>query len=259
METGAVNRLLVISMNTVREHLREKILASLVVFALLLIASSMLLVRFNLGDSRRLILNLGLASLNFFGTVMAIFIGIGLVSREIDSKTIEAVITKPIRRCEFLMGKYIGLVLTLLLNIFLMMAGILMVLTVMDIPIEPVLYKAVPLIFLELMVVTAVALLFSTFTSATLSAICTLAIYAIGHLLEDFKTLSVKFDSGARVLIDVIFYMLPNLEQFNMKGRVIHRLDISAVEMELALGYGILYTAWLLAIAAIIFQRRDFR
>ncbi len=157
-----MSRVLVIGLNTFRENLREKLLYNLVIFALLIIGSSILLERLSLGDTSRLILDLGLAAINIFGVLIAIFIGIGLVSKEIDKKTIYTIISKPVPRYEFLLGKYLGLSITLLVNTLIMLAGFLLVLFFMDVPISVLLFKAVFLIFLELMVVTAVALLFST-------------------------------------------------------------------------------------------------
>jgi Cu-processing system permease protein len=254
-----MNRVLVIGLNTFRENLREKLLYNLVIFALLIIGSSILLERLSLGDTNRLFLDLGLASINIFGVLIAIFIGIGLVSKEIDKKTIYTIISKPVPRYEFLLGKYFGLSITLFVNTLIMLAGFLLVLVYMHVPIELLLFKAVFLIFLELIVVTAVALLFSTFTTPTLSAIFTLAIYVIGHLTGDLKALGAKLEGGGRMFLTGLSYLMPNLENFNIKGRVIHHLDIGGTEFALILGYGILYTMLLLLVAGVIFERRDFR
>ena len=254
-----MSRVLVIGLNTFRENLREKLLYNLVIFALLIIGSSILLERLSLGDTSRLILDLGLAAINIFGVLIAIFIGIGLVSKEIDKKTIYTIISKPVPRYEFLLGKYLGLSITLLVNTLIMLAGFLLVLFYMDVPISLLLFKAVFLIFLELMVVTAVALLFSTFTTPTLSAIFTLSIYVIGHLTGDLKALGTKLEGSGRLFLTGLYYLMPNLENFNIKGRVIHHLEISGTDLALILAYGLLYITLLLLLASVIFQRRDFR
>jgi ABC-type transport system involved in multi-copper enzyme maturation permease subunit len=254
-----MRRILSISLNTFRETLREKLLYNLLIFALLMIGSSILLSRLTLGDANRLILDLGLASINLFGVIIAIFVGIGLVSKEIDKKTIYTIVSKPVPRYEFLLGKYLGLCITLFVNTVIMVAGLLVVLRVMDVPIELVLFKSLLLIFMELLVITAVALLFSTFTSSTLSAIFSLAVYVIGHLSSDFKTLGEKLDIISRAALNGLYYVMPNLERFNLKGHVIHRLDVGMIDMALIVCYGLAYTALLLMAAAIIFQRRDFQ
>lgn len=252
-------RILSIAVNTFRENLREKLLYNLLFFALLMIGSSILLSRITLGDYHRLILDLGLASINLFGVLIAIFVGIGLVSKEVDRKTIYTIVSKPIPRYEFLLGKYCGLVITLFANTIVMVVGLLIVLQVMDVPITSLVFKSLALIFLELMVITAVAVLFSTFTSATLSAIFTLAVYVIGHLSGDLKEFAKKLDEVSQMAVNAIYYTLPNLERFNLKGHVIHHLDFGMADMALTLVYGLTYAAFLLLLASVIFQRRDFQ
>ena len=252
-------RILSIAVNTFRENLREKLLYNLLFFALLMIGSSILLSRITLGDYHRLILDLGLASINLFGVLIAIFVGIGLVSKEVDRKTIYTIVSKPIPRYEFLLGKYCGLVITLFANTVVMVVGLLIVLQVMDVPITSLVFKSLALIFLELMVITAVAVLFSTFTSATLSAIFTLAVYVIGHLSGDLKEFAKKLDEVSEMVVNAIYYTLPNLERFNLKGHVIHHLDFGMADMALTLAYGLTYAAFLLLLASVIFQRRDFQ
>jgi ABC-type transport system involved in multi-copper enzyme maturation permease subunit len=254
-----VARILSISLNTFRENLREKLLYNLLIFALLMIGSSILLSRLTLGDYHRLILDLGLASINIFGVLIAIFVGISLVSKEIDKKTIYTIISKPVPRYAFLLGKYLGLVITLLANTIVMIIGLLIVLQVMDVPITALLFKSLAMIFIELMVITAVALLFSTFTSSTLSAIFPLAIYVIGHLSADLKTFGDKLETMGRGVVNALYYVMPNLERFNLKGHVTNHVDVPTTDLLLTLAYGLSYTAMLLLLSAMIFQRRDFQ
>jgi ABC-type transport system involved in multi-copper enzyme maturation permease subunit len=252
-------KVLSIALNTFRENLRDKLLYNLLIFALLMIGSSLLLMRLTLGEFHRLLLDIGLGSVNIFSVLIAIFVGIGLVSKEIDKKTIYTIVSKPVARFEFLLGKFFGLTITLLVNMLIMTAGLLAVLIAQSVPIEAVLFKAIGLILLECMVVTAVALLCSTFTSATLSAIFTLAIYVIGHLTADLKTFGQKMDGLGRSVLEGMYYLLPNLERFNLKGNVTHHIDVPLNELVLIVAYGMAYAAFLLLLASVIFQRRDFR
>ena len=197
-------KILAIAFNTFRENLRDKLLYNLLVFALLMIGSSVLLSRLTLGEFHRLILDLGLGSINFFGVLIAIFVGIGLVSKEIEKKTIYTIVSKPVARYQFLLGKYLGLTITLFVNTVVMALGLLVVLYAQAVPVEGMLFKALALIFVEFMVITAVALLFSTFTSATLSAIFTLAMYVIGHLTADLKVFGAKMDDLSRGILNGI-------------------------------------------------------
>jgi ABC-type transport system involved in multi-copper enzyme maturation permease subunit len=252
-------KVLSIALNTFRENLRDKLLYNLLVFALLMIGSSLLLMRLTLGEFHRLLLNVGLGSINIFGVLIAIFVGIGLVNKEIEKKTIYTIVSKPVARYQFLVGKYLGLTLTLLVNTLIMAGGLLLVLLAQAVPIESMLFKALGLIFMEFMVITAVALLCSTFTSATLSAIFTLATYVIGHLTADLKTFGEKMDEGMRAVVTGLYYILPNLERFNLKGNVIHHIEVSGADLLLIVAYGLTYVAFLLMAASIIFHRRDFR
>jgi ABC-type transport system involved in multi-copper enzyme maturation permease subunit len=252
-------KVLSIALNTFRENLRDKLLYNLLIFALLMIGSSLLLMRLTLGEFHRLLLDIGLGSVNIFSVLIAIFVGIGLVSKEIDKKTIYTIVSKPVARFEFLLGKFFGLTITLLVNMVILTAGLLAVLIAQSVPIEAVLFKAIGLILLECMVVTAVALLCSTFTSATLSAIFTLAIYVIGHLTADLKTFGQKMDGLGRSVLEGMYYLLPNLERFNLKGNVTHHIDVPLNELVLIVAYGMAYAAFLLLLASVIFQRRDFR
>jgi ABC-type transport system involved in multi-copper enzyme maturation permease subunit len=252
-------KVLSIALNTFRENLRDKLLYNLLIFALLMIGSSLILMRLTLGEFHRLLLAIGLGSINFFGVLIAIFVGIGLVNKELDKKTIYTIISKPVARYQFLLGKYMGLGLTLLVNTAIMAVGLLAVLYAQDVPIQMVLFKALGMVFLEFLVVTAVAMLFSTFSSATLSAIFTLAIYVIGHLTADLKLFGQKMDSFGRNLLDGMYYLLPNLDRFNLKGHVTHQLDVPPADLLLIVAYGVTYIALLLTLASAIFQRRDFR
>lgn len=252
-------KVLSIALNTFRENLRDKLLYNLLVFALLMIGSSLVLMRLTLGEFHRLLLDVGLGSVNIFSVLIAIFVGIGLVNKEIEKKTIYTIVSKPVARYEFLLGKFAGLTITLFVNIAIMTASLLAVLAVQDVPVETVLFKAIGLILLECMVVTAVALLCSTFTSATLSAIFTLATYVIGHLTADLKAFGERMDEGMRTFMNGLYYVLPNLERFNLKGHVVHHLDVSGADLLLIVIYGLTYVAFLLMSASLIFQRRDFR
>ena len=252
-------KVLSIALNTFRENLRDKLLYNLLIFALLMIGSSLLLMRLTLGEFHRLLLDIGLGSVNIFSVLIAIFVGIGLVSKEIDKKTIYTIVSKPVARFEFLLGKFLGLTLTLFVNMLIMTAALLVVLMAQTVPIEAVLFKAIGLILLECMVVTAVALLCSTFTSATLSAIFTLALYVIGHLTADLKTFGQKMDGLGRSVLEGMYSLLPNLERFNLKGHVTHQLYVPLNDLALIVAYGMAYTAFLLLLASVIFQRRDFR
>lgn len=255
-----MSKILVIALNTYKESIRDKLLYNLLIFALLLIGGSVILSTLTVGERSKIIIDLSLASLNLFGVLIAVFVGIGLVSKEIEKKTIYTIIAKPVHRWEFLAGKYFGLLITLAVNVGLMTVCVYAVQLAGEWTLRLELVKAIWLIYVELMVVTAAALLCSTFTTSTLAAIFTLALYVIGHFSSSLKDFAKKVGSdGATAAANVLYYSLPNLEQFNIKGEVVHHIAVPAERVAWSTLYGVAYVAALMVLAAIIFQRRDFK
>ncbi|MEW6379926.1 MAG: ABC transporter permease [bacterium] len=249
-----------IMINTFREAIRDRILYNLLLFALLIIGGSILLGTLTIGEQQKIIKDMGLASISIFGTLIAVFVGIGLVYKEIERKTVYNIISKPVHRYQFFIGKYLGLILTLLVNVLIMTGVFLSISYFMDGNIQRGLIEAIFLIFLELMIITAVALLFSTFTTPTLSAIFTLAIYVIGHLSRDLKVFGAKSELvWVRHLTRSLYYLIPNLQNFNIKGLVVHNIPLPPHFILFSFLYGILYISILLALAICIFEQRDFK
>lgn len=255
-----MNRILVIARNTFRETLRDRILYNLLFFALLMIGSAILLGSLTIGEQARLIKDIGLAGINIFGVLIAIFVGIGLVSKEIERRTIYSILAKPIHRAEFLLGRYLGLAATLAVNSVVMAAGFCLTLVVGHVELDLSLLSAVGLIVVELLVMTAIAVLCSTFTTPVLSATFTLSLYVIGHLTDDLRALGAKLQHGpATWLLDGLYYTLPNLDYFNVKAQVAHGIAIESSYLWSAWAYGAAYCAVLLLLACVIFQRREFK
>jgi ABC-type transport system involved in multi-copper enzyme maturation permease subunit len=251
--------IVVIAFNTFRENLRDKILYNLLFFALLLIGASVVLGDLTIAEQKKIVTDMGLAATNLIGVIIAIFVGIGLVSKEIERRTIYTIMARPISRTQFVLGKYLGLVLTLSINILIMLTVFLVTLWMSGAPIHVELFQAFELIFVELLLVTALALFFSTFSSSTLSAIMTLGLYLIGHLTTDLKGIAEKSHSGAmKAIVSSLYYVCPNLEVLNMKGQAASGASITFSYQAAATAYGLLYAAFLLTTACIVFQRRDF-
>lgn len=251
--------IIVIALNTFRENLRDKILYSLLIFAALLMGASILLGALTIAEQEKIIADMGLASINVIGVIIAIFVGIGLVSKEIERRTIYTILAKPISRSQFILGKYLGLVITLGVNLVIMFDVFLLTLWMTQVPITMVLVQAVALMMVEFLVVTATALFFSTFSTPTLSAALTLGLYFIGHLTSDLKTLAEKSSSEVtKAVMTVLYYLCPNLEVLNIKGQAVSGVSLAWSYQVSATLYGLLYASLLLAGAAAIFQKRDF-
>lgn len=253
-------RIRAIMVNTFREAVRDRILYIMLVFGILLIVSSRLLVPLSLGQQQKIVRDMGLAMISLFGALIAILTGAQLVHKELERKTIYTIISKPIRRFEFILGKYLGLLLTLLGVVAIMTAGFFALVFWVDHTLSPALLKAIGFTYLELMVVTAVALLFSTFSTPILSAVWTFLIYALGHLSGDLKLLAQNLPTrGGKSLLLFLYYIVPNLENFNIRGPVVYNEPITLRYTVFVLAYTLLYAVIVLAITALVFRRREFR
>jgi ABC-type transport system involved in multi-copper enzyme maturation permease subunit len=262
-----------IAVNVFRESVRDKVLYNLVAFAVLMIGASILIGQLSAGQEVKIIKDLGLASMSVFGLFMAVFIGIGLVAKEVERRSIYALLAKPITRTQLVLGKYAGLVLTLVVNLTIMTVAFYAVLAWMDWQapdalrrsweapaLDPALLKAIWLILVQLMIVTAVALLFSTFSSPLLSAALTFGLYVIGHFNADLRNFeSVVSSRAVAWMARGLYYLLPNFAPLDVKAQVVHGTPVPWGYLALTTGYAGLYIAALLTLAAWIFSRRDFK
>lgn len=254
-----MNRVWAIALNTFREAVRDRIFYLLLFFGLVLIIASIVLSLLTVGSQEKIIKDIGLASISLFGVLIAVFVGIDLVSREIQRRTIYTLITKPIYRYQFLLGKYIGLVMTIFCNVVLMTLMLFVVLAfTCGCPVLPLL-PAILLIFVELVLITGFALLFSSFSTPILSSIFTLAVFFTGHLTTGLLLLKARLTSSAsRWVCEVLYYLLPNLENFNLKHQAVHGIPVEEGRLVLSLIYGILYSGAVFFLAVAVFRRRDF-
>ena len=248
-----------IALNTFREAIRDRILYLLLFFALASILFSRLLALLTVGDRVKIVTDVGLASISLFGALMAILMGTGLVYKEIDKKTIYTLLSKPIHRHQFLLGKYFGLVLTLFVMMFLMTMIFFVIYFLHALKIEWSIMIALFYIFLELCLITAVALFFSCFSTPILSSIFSLAFYLIGHLSWGLETLLKKMTPGVgKFTARILYLFLPDLEKFNFKTEIVHHLPILPQDLFYSTLYGFFYTVFVLFLAILIFRKRDF-
>lgn len=253
----------VVAINTFREAVRDRVLYNLVLFALMMIGAAILVGQISIGIERLVIINLGLSAISVFGLVMAVFIGVGLVYKEMEKRTLYTLLAKPIRRSEFLVGKYGGLLLTLAVNTSFMALGLAAALYYVGRPFvdaDAWILVAIYFILLELALVTALALFFSCFSSPLLSALFTMGIYITGVFGTDIR----DFGEFARnpiikALTRVIYYLVPNFHNFNVIGVVAHGESIPASLIWQNTLYAILYVALVLVAASAVFARRNLK
>jgi ABC-type transport system involved in multi-copper enzyme maturation permease subunit len=248
-----------IAFNTFREAIRDRILYVIFFFAAVCFIFSRVLALLTVGDQVKIVTDVGLAALSFFGALMAILVGTGLVYKEIDKKTLYTLLSKPIHRYQYLLGKFFGMILTLFVMLLLMTVLFLLLLFFHTFKIEWQVFAAVFLIFCELCLITAVAILFSCFSTPILSSIFTLAFYLIGHFSWGLETLIKKINSGfGRALANALYTLLPDLENFNIKTEIVHHLPIPSELFLYSFLYGICYSVFILFLAVLVFRRRDF-
>ena len=252
-----------VATNAFREAVRDRVLYNLVFFALLMIGASILVGQISIGIEETVIVSLGLTATSVIGLMIAIFIGVGLVSKEMDKRTLYALLAKPLQRWQFLVGKFIGLVMTLTVNTAAMAAGLYIALWSVNREWQAsdiYILTAVYLILLKLALIVALALLFSCFTTPFLAILFTAGMYVAGLLAGDLRTVhGVELDPGTLRWMRGISYLLPNFENFNVLGRVVHGRGVPGALVWQATLYALLYTAIVLTGAAIVFSKRNLK
>jgi len=248
---------------TVQEAVREKLAVNLLVFALALVTASITISGLTFGEQYRIIVDIGLSSMEVFGTLIAVFLGAGLVARDVERRTLYPVIAKPVSRTQYLLGRYLGLVATTTLNLLVMavvFAAVLAVYTgglrfLVDTPFGWVLASMV----VRFAVVAAVATFFSSFSTATLSAIFTLALVVAGLLSSDLVRYWAGKGTAGGILGRAGYLLVPNLEALNLKEAMVYRDPIPASFALTGITYGVMYAAAVVALASAVFARRDLR
>jgi ABC-type transport system involved in multi-copper enzyme maturation permease subunit len=253
----------VVAINTFREAVRDRVLYNLVFFALMMIGAAILVGQISIGIDRLVIVNLGLSAISIFGLVMAVFIGVGLVYKEMEKRTLYSILSKPIRRWEFLIGKYAGLLLTLVVNTGLMTIGVAAALFYVGRPFvrsDASILVAVYFILLELALVTALTLFFSCFSTPLLSTLFTLGIYVTGVFATDIRDFGDLMHSGfLKAAARVLYYLIPNFHNFNAIAAASHGDPIPFSLVWQNTLYAVLYVAVVLLGASAVFSGRNLK
>jgi Cu-processing system permease protein len=252
-----------VALNTFRESVRDRVLYNLIFFALLMIGAAVVVGNISVGIQHEVIINLGLTAISLFGLVMAIFIGVGLVQKEIEKRTLYSLLAKPVRRWEFLVGKYLGLLLTLVINTALMSAGVFAALLYVDhkfIRGDAQILTAAYFILLELALATVIALFFSCFSTPMLSTGFTLGFFIAGTFASDIRGVGELTGSPlVRTLVTAIYYLLPNFGNLNVIAAVAHGDAIPKSLIALNTAYAAVYSAAVLLAASAVFSNRNLK
>jgi Cu-processing system permease protein len=264
-----IGRIWAIALNTYREAVRQKILYTLVFFCIVLILFSFLLGQLSLGADTKVIKDMGLASVMVFGSLISIFMGIGLVFKEIERRTIYTILSKPVSRTEFIVGKFVGLCSTVAVEVAAMTALLFVVLSFYREPLDFNLIKAVVLIYMELCILIAVSLLFSSYSSAFMSALFCISFLVVGHVTDDFVGIfgkglmkSIKEGeigpwAGSVLTHFMSLFQLLSLDHLVINAKVVHGVFIPWGWVLSGVVYGVSWIFFLLCVAVILFRRKD--
>jgi Cu-processing system permease protein len=253
-------RVWVVAANTFKETIRNRILINILLFAVALILLSLVVGEWSLGHQAKVIKDFGLAAMSLFGLLIAIFIGIRLMVQEVEQRTVYLVLSKPIHRWEFVLGKFFGLAFTLAINVLLMSLTLWAVILVQEGRIDLGLAPAILLIYMEIGLIVAFALLFSTFTSPTLAALFTIITFVIGHTASFLRDYILLYpDKPFLWLFRAIYTVMPNLENLNLKMAAVENLPIQAHAVLFGFLYGLGYTAFVLILTVLVFESKDLK
>ena len=251
-----------IASNTFREAVRDRVLYNLIAFALLMSGAEVLVGQISIDFERLVVINLGLTAVSLFGLVIAIFIGIGLVSKEIDKRTLYTVLSRPVGRWEFIVGKFLGLAGTLVVNTVCMAIGVFAALLYVSHHFQKAdgwLLVALYFIILQFLIITALALLFSSFSSPLLSAVFAFALFVIGCFAEDLRGFAGMTRGITRWLATGAAYLVPNFSALNVISSVAHEQPVSGQLIIFNTAYALIYAAMALSGAVLVFERRNLK
>jgi ABC-type transport system involved in multi-copper enzyme maturation permease subunit len=255
-----IDRIWAICRNIYLEGFRQKVFTAAVVFAVILIVLSVFLGPFSLGEISKIVRDFGLAISSLLGIFVIVTVGSSILYRDLERRTIFTIVTRPIRPREIIIGKFLGLAMLVISLVFAM--SIIQQLVILlsegrlDLPI-----LVAPLFYcFEVMIMTSVLLLFSSFSSAAFSSIMTVVLFIVGHASPDLKLFADTVKSPfLKTISTVFYYLLPNLENFNLRLDVVYRLPLPADQALYVVCYGIMYTVLLLFLSVIIFEGREFK
>ena len=253
-----MNAIVAIALNTFREAIRDRILYLILAFALVLIAVSHFVSLLTVGSELKIVKDLGLSAISFFGLLTAVFVGVSLVFKEIERRTVYTLLAQPVRRWQFICGKYAGLSLVLGSSVVLTGAALLVAVALKgESPLG--LLPAIVLGFVELELIAAFAVLFSSFTNPILAAVGTVATYVVGHLSWSFELLEKRIPgNGVKALCRGLHAVIPNLDRLNVKASAVHGIALPSGYFVAAVAYGLFYAMAIVILACLIFERREF-
>ena len=267
-----MNRIWTVGINTFTEAIRDRVLYSIVLFAVLMIISSLIFSSLSAEQYNKIIKDFALTAISFFGILLSVFLGMGLVYKEIERKTVYNIFSKPVHRYQFAIGKYLGLAITIFIITFSMFIISFLIVAYTEIRYREFIefyyggtfftefIVAVYFQYLEFLIIIGVALAFSSFTSPILTILLTLLVIAIGRFSNDIRLFAEQIDNPAvSVIAEVLYTAVPNLEKFNFRSEAVYGGQLSGELFIYTTVYAVIYIIALLFLSIIIFERREFK
>lgn len=267
-----MKRVLSVAHNTFIEAIRDRVLYSLVIFAFLMILSSLVIASISGEQYNKIVKDVGLTAISIIGIMISIFLGMGLVYKEIERKTVYNIFSKPIRRYEFILGKYLGLAFTLLLITVGMTIILFLLVLYTELRYQGLIefyygghyfgefFNAIYFQYLEFLIIIGIAITFSCFTTPVLSVLFTFFLFAIGRFSGDIRLFAEEIKNPvSAVFAEVVYRVIPNLEKFNARSEAVYGGSISAELILNTTAYAVIYTAALLLLSMIIFEKKEFK
>jgi ABC-type transport system involved in multi-copper enzyme maturation permease subunit len=252
-----LSRIAAVAANTFRETVRERVLYNLVFFAMVMTLSGLLLGQLSIRQDEKIIKDIGLASIDLFGTAIALIMGVGLVAKEIERRSLYPLLAKPLTRSEFFLGKFAGLAFTLLVNVGAMTVGLYGTLLATKGSASLELLGGIVPLYLGFLLVVALAMLFSTLTSSTLSAVCTLGVALAGRYSDVIRNIREVAPDTPRLLVDFLYYAVPNFRNFDFKTRVAYGEAVPLAVLGWVAVYALVYLTTVLGLGLLVFRSRE--
>jgi ABC-type transport system involved in multi-copper enzyme maturation permease subunit len=248
-----------IAVNTFRESIREKLLYIALLFGGILMVSTYILSPLAIGAQQKIVMDIGLATISILGVLTAVLVGSTLVHKEVDKKAVFLVLTRPVSRSQYLIGKFFGVVLAITLMVAVMTVFMVLAVTLGGGGLRPAVFAALYLSLLEMMVMCAVVVFFSTFTTPVLTSFFSLCFFVAGSLSNDLREFAQKLGGAfMKYVMEIFYYLLPNLKVFNLRHEAVHNLHFRGNDLILATVYAAVYCGVVLYFAYLVFRRREF-
>lgn len=252
-----MHNIITIAKNTFKETIRDRILYAILGFALLFIISTIFFGSISLGEDVKVIKDLGLAGIYVFSIIIAIFLGSALLYKEIEKKTLYIILTKPVSTIQFVLGKYLGLIASITLNVILMTLIYLGVIYTKGGGIDFISLWSILLLIFELSIFIALAVLFSAFTTPLAGTIYSILVLYIGHSISLVKKAAEKSPQFIQLVAEAVYYIFPNLEKFNIRNSIVYGVSPTASQIVYPAMYSILLTIILLWLADLALKKRE--